>query len=303
MAERDVRVERAQRGEQDDLIEHDEHCSMDPRTMEALGVGLHQQVRITRILPGGAVPGVATVTQARDEERADVVRMGEDGRRRFGTAGVFAARANSVVVRSELTDCEAEQQGEFVERLTDDGAQTVLIVIAPHGGRIEPHTDDQAAQVASHFLPDRVSTWLCRGYGDHSEAWHITSGDLNPISFPLLGQVIGREFRHAVSFHGFTPPDVLVGGAAPKALRKEIAAAIRVATAGTDLVVQVAEPGDPIGGGDAANIVNRLTGDGDNGVQIEQTLRARREHGTAIAKAVAEVYLRVLTEAGAAPPK
>jgi phage replication-related protein YjqB (UPF0714/DUF867 family) len=299
MAERDVRVERAQRGEQDDLIEHDEHCSMDPRTMEALGVGLHQQVRITRILPGGAVPGVATVTQARDEERADVVRMGEDGRRRFGTAGVFAARANSVVVRSELTDCEAEQQGEFVERLTDDGAQTVLIVIAPHGGRIEPHTDEQARQVAGHFLPDRVSTWLCRGYGDHSQAWHTTSDDLDGAGFPLLAEVLARRFTHAVSFHGFTPPDVLVGGAAPKAFRQEIADAISAATQGSGLVVRVATATDPLGGHNAANVVNRLAREGD-GVQIEQSPRARAEHGAAIADAVAGVYLEAMGAAGVA---
>ena len=108
MAERDVTVERAQRPEQDDLIEHDEHCSMDPRTMEALGVGLRQQVRITRVTPGGDVPGVSTVTRARGEDRADVVRMGEDGRRRFDAAAVFAARASSAVVRSDLSDAEAE---------------------------------------------------------------------------------------------------------------------------------------------------------------------------------------------------
>jgi len=300
MAERSVKVRQAQLDEQDDLIDHDEHCSSDPQTLAALGVALGQQVRITREAVGS---GIYTVTQVRGTDPPGTVRMGLGGRSRLGRGEVFDATASSVVVRSDLSDCEARKAGEFVERLTDDGIQAELIVVAPHGGRIEPHTDDQAAQVASHFLPDRVSTWLCRGYGDHSEAWHITSGELNPISFPLLGQVIGREFRHAVSFHGFTPPDVLVGGAAPKALRKEIAAAIRVATAGTDLVVQVAEPGDPIGGDDAANIVNRLTRDGDHGVQIEQTLRARREHGTAIANAVAEVYLRVLTEAGAAPPK
>jgi phage replication-related protein YjqB (UPF0714/DUF867 family) len=301
MAERNVTVKRAQRDEQHDLIEHDEHCSMDPETLTALGGAVGQQVRITRLLPAGDIPGVVTVTQQRAEDDAGTVRMGEDGRSRFGTTDVFAARASSVVVRSDLSDCEAEQAGEFVERLTDDGAQTGLIVIAPHGGRIEPHTDDQAAQVSAHFLPDRVSTWLCRGYGDHSQAWHITSDDLDPAAFPLLGQVLGRHFTHAVSFHGFTPPDVLVGGAAPKDFRQEIADAITAATVGSGLVVRIATTDDPLGGHKEANVVNRLARDG-NGVQIEQSPRARKEHGAAIADAVAGVYLRAMSEAGAARP-
>lgn len=298
MAERSVKVRQAQLDEQDDLIDHDEHCSMDPQTLAALGVDLGQQVRITR---DGVGSGIYTVTQVRDTDPPGTVRMGLGGRSRLGRGEVFDAKASSVVVRSDLSDCEAQKAGEFVERLTDDGVQAELIVVAPHGGRIEPHTDDQAAQVASHFLPDRVSTWLCRGYGDHSEAWHITSDDLDPAGFPLLGQVLGHRFAHAVSFHGFTPPDVLVGGAAPKAFRQKVADAVSAATEGSGLVVRVAAARDPLGGANAENVVNRLTKDGKSGVQVEQSPRARKEYGVAIADAVAEVYLQAMTETGVAP--
>jgi phage replication-related protein YjqB (UPF0714/DUF867 family) len=300
MTEQTVAVRRAQLPEQDDLARHDEHCSMDPQTLAALGVEVGQQVRVTRAGLDGTVRGVFTVSQRRDEDPAGVVRMGLLGRRRLGTDDVFGAVASSVVVRSDLSDGKAEQVSEFVERLTDDGVQAELIVVAPHGGRIEPHTDEQAERMAPHFSADRVSTWLCRGFGDASEAWHITSDDLNPVSFPLLGQVVGRGFANAVSFHGFTPPDVLVGGAAPEPFRAEIADAIRAATAGSGLVVRTATAGDPLGGDDVANVVNRLTRDGRNGVQIEQSRRAREEHGAAIVDAVAGVYLRLMADAGAA---
>ena len=63
-------------------------------------------------------------------------------------------------------------------------------------------------------------------------------------------------------------------------------------------MVRAAEPNESFGGDDAANIVNRLTRGGANGVQIEQCLRARHEHGQTIASAVAEVYTRVLARAG-----
>ena len=58
--------------------------------------------------------------------------------------------------------------------------------------------------------------------------------------------------------------------------------------------MRVATPEDHFGGDDSDNIVNRLTVDGAGGIQIEQNLPARRDHGTAIADAVAAVYRRRL---------
>ena len=100
-----------------------------------------------------------------------------------------------------------------------------------------------------------------------------------------------------MSFHGFDRSGILVGGPAPACLRREIVDAIAAATAGSGIVVRAAEPNESFGGDDAANVVNRLTRGGANGVQIEQCLRARGEHGQAIASAVAEVYNRVLARA------
>ena len=113
--------------------------------------------------------------------------------------------------------------------------------------------------------------------------------------------MLGHRFAHAVSFHGFTPPDVLVGGAAPKAFRQKVADAVSAATEGSGLVVRVAAARDPLGGANAENVVNRLTKDGKSGVQVEQSPRARKEYGVAIADAVAEVYLQAMTETGVAP--
>jgi len=65
------------------------------------------------------------------------------------------------------------------------------------------------------------------------------------------------------------------------------------------IVVRVATATDPLGGHNAANVVNRLAREGD-GVQIEQSPRARAEHGAAIADAVAGVYLEAMGAAGVA---
>lgn len=69
--------------------------------------------------------------------------------------------------------------------------------------------------------------------------------------------------------------------------------AIESALSGS-VVVRVATADDQFGGDDPRNIINRLTIRSAGGIQIEQSLDARRDHGTAIADAVATVYARRL---------
>jgi phage replication-related protein YjqB (UPF0714/DUF867 family) len=286
----DAAVHRALTPEQQDLVDHPEHCSADPRALARIGRVPGQQVRVRRS------PDLAlyTVSQGRAEDSADIVRMGRDGRKRLGTGETFAAVVDSVVARSELTDCEAEALGELVERLGDDGAHRGLIAIAPHGGEIERHTDTQAERVAARLAGHGVSTWRCKGFGTAAggafERFHITSTDLDPASFPELAKVAGRGFRYAVAFHGFRDDEVLIGGGASFPLKAEIACAVEDALAGTGIRVRIAGPDDVFGGDSPRNIVQRLTAGGCGGIHIEQSLRARTEHGLAIADAVAGVF-------------
>jgi phage replication-related protein YjqB (UPF0714/DUF867 family) len=283
--------------EQADLLDHDEHCSADAGRLATIGRQLGHQVRITR---DDGRCALYTVSLIRREGPDTIVRMGKAARERLGTGEEFTATAGSQVVAEGLTDQQAEDLGEFVERLRDDGHQSALIVIAPHGGDIERHTDEQAERVAARLAGNDISVWLCKGFGhDGSSAaqrFHITSGDLNELCFPGLGTVASRGFGYAVAFHGFARPSrtILVGGAAPDRLKHRVAKAVRRAVAGSGITVRVGRPGEPFNGEDPANIVNRLTADGTNGVQLEQTLDARALHGTAIADAVADVYRSIL---------
>jgi phage replication-related protein YjqB (UPF0714/DUF867 family) len=91
-----------------------------------------------------------------------------------------------------------------------------------------------------------------------------------------------------------TNPGSSFGGTAPAALKQEIRDAIAGATASSSFEVRIAEPDEGFGGDDRRNIVNRLTAERVNGIQIEQSLPARSGHWPAIADAVAEVYSRRL---------
>src|SRR6266536_2978914 len=298
MGSYEASVRRAFDPEQKDVLDHEEHCSADPERLAAAGADRGQQVRVQR---GGAGSALYTVGELRPETPDTVVRMGRRGRERLGTGEEFDGVLDTRGARPELSEEDAEEAGEFVERLRDNGGQRHLIVLAPHGGDIERHTDEQAERVAARLGTKRASVWLCRGYrsGQLSAGrWHVTSDDIDPRSFPGLDSVFGRRFVDAVSFHGFTHDgaenEIVVGGAADDRLKGRVAAALVRAVAGTVLTVRIAPPGDPLGGTNESNIVNRITVNGRRGVQIEQGPVARDQYALVVADVIARVYRRRL---------
>jgi len=272
---------------QQDLRDRREHCASAARLLASLDGGLRQQVRIHR----NDEFALYTVSELLHETTDPVVRMGLGGRRRLQADDEFDAVLDTKVVDPDLSDTEARDAGELVERLDDDGCQAHLIAIAPHGGDIEEHTDEQAERVAKRLGAQLATAWRCKGWkpgGGAFDRWHITSTDLNPVGFPLLNSVISRRFTHAVAFHGFDDePGVLIGGTAPAEVKEGLARAIRqVLPVGLD--VRVALPTERYGGDDPTNIVNRLSPCG--GIQIEQGPSPRDDHACEIADVVADFF-------------
>jgi phage replication-related protein YjqB (UPF0714/DUF867 family) len=195
-----------------------------------------------RVIHETAGPGLYTVGELRHEGNPDLVRMSLAARQRFGTSELFNATLSGAVTAA-LSDAEAQAQGEFVERLVDDGHSAGLVVLAPHGGAIEAKTDAQAEHLNAALADLGVSSWICKGWrrgGGAFERWHIRSTDLSPCSFPGLGAIASRGFAHALSFHGMDSGGVLIGGAGPLALKQQLAAAISAALRGTTIEVAVA---------------------------------------------------------------
>src|SRR5215207_8302501 len=276
---------------QDDLIGHPEHCSADPEKLEGVARACGQQVRIQR---NRSQYGVYTVSEVRQESPDDIVRMGASGRQRLDTSAEFAGTLTSRVPHPTFTAVQAEVNSEFIERLKDNGRHNGLVAIAPHGGDIEPYTDQQAERVAARLAAKAVSAWRCQGWKKPEgafERWHITSIDIHPASFPLLQRIASRGFRYAVAFHGFGQQEILIGGGtAADPLKAEIKGAIKRAIAGSGIPVRIATPDEGYGGDSPRNIVNRLTAGGEHGIQIEQSFSARESYWQAIADAVADVY-------------
>jgi phage replication-related protein YjqB (UPF0714/DUF867 family) len=297
------------RPDQCDLRQHREHASAGADLMQALGLDLDQQVIVRRDADRFAM---YTLTDAGPEPSPDTVRMGRDGRGRLAGEDEeqFAGFLDSLAVDPAATEEQARSGEKLLELLDDDGLQRGLLVLAPHGGAIEPFTDDQAEHVTRLLGDLGVSCWRCKGWrpgGGAAARWHITSTEISPVSFPQLATIAARGFRHAVSFHGFTDdtrPDILVGGAAPDPIKSLIRAVVVSAVAGTGLSVDITGTGDRLGGAEEANLVNRLTTDHSHGIQIEQQHRARtgtipgsgQPRWQAVAAAIADSYRMILTE-------
>jgi phage replication-related protein YjqB (UPF0714/DUF867 family) len=283
---------------QSTLLGQGEHCSLDPDRLVSLALMPGSQIRVRR---NPRQLALYTISETRLEMVDTTVRMALPARQRLGTTEEFDAMIDTQVPHPTFSDDDARAHSEFVERLNDNGCQQQLVVLAPHGGMIEPHTAQQAERVASLLGGDHASVWRCKGYaaeGGAFERWHITSTDIHEASFPLLKTIRSRGFAHAVAFHGFSEADVLIGGAASRTLKEEIGAALEVALVGSHIRVRIAERSENYDGDSAKNIVNRLTVGGANGVQIEQPLEARQGFWQAIADAVALVYRKKLRRAG-----
>ena len=149
-----------------------------------------------------------------------------------------------------------------------------MIAIAPHGGDIERHTDEEAERVCKRLSSKCVSEWVCKGFkkrGGAFDRWHITSTDISEDSFPELETVSGRTFKYAVAFNGWELDCICIGGSAPPDLKQHIKTAIERDISSSGICLAMDDDGtcpERFNGIDPKNIVNRL---GTNGVQIEQS--------------------------------
>ncbi len=290
-----VRVWKA-KPDQSEVIADAFHCSADRNALTTFGLQRGDQVRVIRSPDAYAL---YTVTEERREANDNVFRMGLTGRVRIGASGRFDGTLDTEITRNGLSDQEAKQQSEFVERLTEtDSDHDALLVCAPHGGMIEPYTDAQAERIFALLsgAGRGVSCWRCKGWksgGGAFARWHITSTEISPRSFRLLGQIEHRRFRYAVALHGYDKDYITVGGNGPNDLKCVLKAAI-IDVKGLSCVVHVADPGDEYAGENPENIVNWLTADGCGGIQIEQPASVRENFWQPIAESVASVFARVL---------
>jgi phage replication-related protein YjqB (UPF0714/DUF867 family) len=276
-----------------ELLDDKELCRMECKLAADCGIAMSDQVRLAR---SDGIYALYTVSGLHQGGTTSHVRMGLVGRKKLESTKPLSAIdlfVGADILRSDLSDAQAELQSEFVERLTDDGVHTGLVALAPHGGRIELWTDQQAEHVATQLLGKGVSSWRCKGWhkgGSAYDRWHIDASRISRNSFPLLDSIGDRGFTYAVCFHGWSADGILIGGGAPLQLKQDIRDAIIAAINDVSIDVSIADVNEFYNGDNPANIVNWLTAGGTGGIQLEQSAVARSNYWQPIAEAVASVF-------------
>lgn len=270
----------------------EESCTMDDELRGALGLSVGDQFLLT-VQSNSDAYGLVTIhSDYEDGSDNDDIRLRLSGRQRFNQSDSFAAWAEAWTPVHGQTDSwlnTNDELGEFLEETSS--SQTDFLVLAPHGGAVEGYTDELAQELYDELTVSYskdASAWYCIGYQSELgafDAWHITSTDLSENSFPYLDDVSGRTYDYAVSIHGYSGGDVLVGGGCSTAHKEDVKDALDAIS--WSYTVTVVGAGDAYGGTDPANIVNRYS---SCGVQLELPFSARQSYWQDIAGALADLY-------------
>ena len=287
--------------EQDELKNEPEHCSADLGMLGSIGRSIGQQVRIKRKDDPHFI-ALYTVKQGNpdldssDPESANIVRTGQGGRERLGTTAETEGTVEAKVVDAVPKPGDPDRV-RFFEVAKDDREQAYFVAIAPHGGEIERHTDEQAEETAQELIAAGfpASLWLCKGDGDQvkgaSDRWHITSDDINPACFPLLQQLMSRRFCCGLAFHGFQhqegEADVYIGGSAPWSLKTAIERALNNLDRPIKVKISTTDDDPKFQGFNPKNIINRLA---TYGIHLEQSFEARERCHGEIACVIGKVF-------------
>ena len=295
--EYDAQILKLRLPEQDELKNDAECCSADPAALNSIGRTVGHQIRIEReddprFFALYTVKLANPPEDVSDPSRVNVVRTGQAGRERLGTTVEIKA-----VVHATVVDTAPPPSGaRFFEMAENNGRQTYLIAVAPHGGAIEERTDEEAEIVKRELVSSGypASAWICKGYGDDVkkafDRWHITSTDLHPASFPLLQTLITRRFRYGVAFHGFSKQpseaDVYIGGRASQNLKRAIKNELDALNLPLEIRIATTADNPKFQACDSNNLINRIA---IHGIQLEQSTEARTFHED-IARAIVIVY-------------
>ncbi|GAB7019195.1 poly-gamma-glutamate hydrolase family protein [Halostagnicola bangensis] len=226
---------------QDNLAEDPTSISADPRLLSAHDLSVGDQLRITRSDDQDEF-AVYTIADEQLESPETIVRMSDSARCRLDLGSVatdpddescpgpttscsisdeeFDGDISTMISNPALSESEARERGELIEQLDENGTDTIFI--APHGGGVQPKTDEQAEHAAEL---GNATCWRTKGWGPNSGAfqrWYVPTTELSPESYPELETIADADFDVAVDFGGVCEQGVVVAGNATASLLEDV---------------------------------------------------------------------------------
>jgi phage replication-related protein YjqB (UPF0714/DUF867 family) len=200
-----------------------------------------------------------------------------------------------------VDDAAAQSAGQYYETKTDDGSNTVMIVIAPHGGNIEASTDTLATAAktaldAASPNPKATSLWIGKGYGYGSQTsydrHHISTVDTCVAQNPVLDTLDTRGWSYCIAFHGQDTNNRIDIGcpAAQNTFVDALVTALQGDAALTGVTIARSTDTVEIAGADLNNLGNRLAPSHYVQFEIGPNVRASGTMRSAIISKIAAAY-------------
>lgn len=184
---------------------------------------------------------------------------------------------------------EAWRHDTTAETLWENSATDVCI-LAPHGGDIEYGTDDCAARIHKTLRNEGIqpTTWMYHAWGDDAfEEHHVSANRIRFTQFDKLSQLDGRSFEYAVSIHMQNEDYNAVGGQVPADIRRDVVERLQEKI--PEKEHRYRHDQMKYTGAKDSNLVNRITDNGSNGLQLELTPRTAYIYRKRVATAVSTV--------------
>lgn len=282
-----------------------ERLSVSQEFLKASGLEVGQQVLVR--IPGHDFKCM-TIGHARKEDHWATVRMNADAYDQFrATVGPLTATIEDGVMASNVDEATAIAQGLAREARSAIPVSKDVMVVAPHGGLIEPWTHEQAIRTqqrleTTHSLGAAYYVTQCYPPPDPAHPdrltttyWHITAADFRADRgcWPKLAEIWDERFTAAIGYHGMGgEKHVGVGGLASAAQLSGAVSAIAAVLPGDYTVDQIEV--NHLDGTSTRNIMNRFAAPGYLTIQLEQTYDARRDYRNEIADALADYMASIL---------
>lgn len=283
-----------------------EHMQMDPdldRQLTAAGISWarRKHLKLTTTIASTTRSGLFTVEQLCVMPTPLTVAISSsEGLLKLGSSGALpmSATLDLFLPSTPVDDAAAQAAGQYYESLTDNGSNTKLCVIAPHGGQIELYTDTMADELKTSFDLGAMATvtkWKGIGYtlgvGGQTgyDCWHVTSVDMYQTQWPILNGIYTRDFTYVISLHGQSGTNRIdIGGnTVENSFIDSLVTALQGDAALSGVTIVRTETED-IDGQSPYNIGNRLCATSHKYIQLEMTLDVRN-NGTKRAAVISKL--------------
>ena len=278
-----------------------EHVQMDPdlfRQCKDSGLFvLNNQI----VLTIGSYKCPLTVEILEAHSTITEVRIGTDAATRLGATLPTTGTLSAYLPDLPADDAAAQAAGQYYESKTDNGSNTVMIVIAPHGGNIEADTDTLATAAKTALdaaTPNAKATslWIGKGYGSGSQTsyqrHHISTVDTCIAQNPVLDTIDARGWSYCLAFHGQSASNRIDIGcpAAQNAFVDSLVTALQGDAALVSQTIARSSDTTEIAGADLNNLGNRLAPSHYVQFEIGPEARASSSMRSAIISKIAAAY-------------